>query len=441
MNRKALQQLEQWKDKRNRKPLIIEGARQVGKTWLMREFGAKCFKETLYINFESNQQMQQLFAQDLDVQRLLQGMSIIFGKVIDARETLLIFDEIQQVPQALTSLKYFYENTPEYHIICAGSLLGVALHHGTSFPVGKVDFMSLAPLSFAEFLEAMGQASLLQLLERGDMDMASHFKQTYRDMLRQYYYVGGMPEVVQAFCETRDVILVKELQTNILRAYEQDFSKHAPNNIVPKIRLVWNSVPAQLARDNKKFLYKDLREGARAKEYEAAMLWLSDCGLIHRIHRVSTPAIPLKAQEDSKAFKLYLLDIGLLGCMNDVEAQSLINGDAIFSQYKGALSEQYVLQELLSQQEIRHVSYYANERSSAEVDFLIALHGEIIPIEVKSEQNLKAKSLKSYREKYAPKLAIRCSMADYKPQQQEGQGFLLNLPLYAAGQLARQALT
>lgn len=397
--------------------------------------------------------MRDLFALDLDVNRLLQGMSIILGKTVDAQNTLIIFDEIQEVPQALTSLKYFYEDAPEYHIICAGSLLGVALHQGTSFPVGKVEFMRLGPLSFSEFLNAMGESLRVELLEGGDFDMVCTLKQSYIQLLRQYYYVGGMPEVVAAFSESRDFTIVKELQRNILSAYEQDFSKHAPANIVPRLRMLWDSVPMQLAKENKKFIYGLVREGARAKDYEAAMLWLSDCGLIHRVHRVSTPAIPLKAQDDPKAFKLYLLDIGLLGCLSGLEAESVLEGERIFSQFKGAMSEQYVLQQLVSNQDVQHISYYANERSSAEVDFLVSITSEIVPIEVKAETNLKAKSLKSYRDKFQPKLAIRSSMSDYKPQSEEPSdsepsldleietkpSTLLNLPLYALSVLSLQA--
>lgn len=439
MKRDAILQLHQWKAKKHRKPLIILGARQVGKTWLMKEFGASCFDETLYINFERNQQMRELFALDLDVNRLLQGMAIILGKKVDAQNTLIIFDEIQEVPQALTSLKYFYEDAPEYHILCAGSLLGEALHQGTSFPVGKVEFMKLGPLSFREFLVAMGESLRVELMEKGDFDMVSTLKQNYIQLLRQYYYVGGMPEVVAAFSESRDFTIVKELQSQILSAYEQDFSKHAPASIVPRLRMLWDSIPTQLAKENKKFIYGLVREGARAKDYEAAMLWLTDCGLVNRIHRVSTPAIPLKAQDDAKAFKLYLLDIGLLACLSGLSAESVLAGEGIFSQFKGAMSEQYTLQQLVSNRDVEHISYYANERSSAEVDFLIAIAGEIVPLEVKAEINLKAKSLKSYRDKFQPKLAIRSSMTDYKPQTEAESSTLLNLPLYALSVLNQQA--
>lgn len=315
MYRIAMEKLLKWKESKRRKPLIIEGARQVGKTWLMKEFGRLYYTDTVYINFDSNSRMAELFASDLDTERLIMGLELYSGRKIDPDHTLLIFDEVQEVPRALSSLKYFYENTPEYHIVCAGSLLGIALHEGTSFPVGKVDFLKLFPLSFKEFLMATGKERFAELLNKQDYPMITSFKQTYIDALKQYYFVGGMPEAVQSFAENKDFNEVREIQKRILAAYEQDFSKHAPNEIVPKIRLLWNSIPSQLARENKKFVYGLVREGARAKDYETAILWLSDCGLVHKISRVNAAGIPLKAYEDLKAFKLFLVDVGLLGCM------------------------------------------------------------------------------------------------------------------------------
>lgn len=283
MYRIAIEKLLKWKESKRRKPLIIEGARQVGKTWLMKEFGRLYYTDTVYINFDSNSRMAELFASDLDTERLIMGLELYSGQKIDPDHTLLIFDEVQEVPRALSSLKYFYENAPEYHIVCAGSLLGIALHEGTSFPVGKVDFLKLYPLSFKEFLMATGKERFAELLNKQDHQMIASFKQTYIDALKQYYFVGGMPEAVQSFAENRDFNEVREIQKRILAAYEQDFSKHAPNEIVPKIRMLWNSIPSQLARENKKFIYGLVREGARAKEYETAILWLSDCGLVHKI--------------------------------------------------------------------------------------------------------------------------------------------------------------
>ena len=290
MYRNAMELLKKWQGKKQRKPLIIRGARQVGKTWLMKAFGAAEYESVVYINFDNNERMRNLFEGSLAVERLVTGLELYAGHKIDPTNTLLIFDEVQEVPTALTSLKYFNEDAPQYQIICAGSLLGVALHQGTSFPVGKVEFLDLYPLSFSEFLMAMGKERYVDLLQQGDFDMATMFKQDYSDLLKQYYYVGGMPEAVQAFADNRDFNEVREIQQRILAAYEQDFSKHAPNETVPRIRMLWNSIPAQLAKENKKFIYGLIKEGARAKEYELAMLWLTDCGLVHKVHRVSTPS-------------------------------------------------------------------------------------------------------------------------------------------------------
>ena len=429
MYRAALEKLFQWKESKNRKPLIIEGARQVGKTWLMKEFGKKAYKETIYINFDSNTIMSELFATDLNTERLIMGIELYSGKKIDPANTLLIFDEVQEVPRALSSLKYFCENAPEYHIVCAGSLLGIALHGGTSFPVGKVNFLKLYPLSFKEFLMAVTGEQFARLLESQDYAMISSFKQTYVDALKQYYFVGGMPEVVQSFAQQKDFGEVRKIQQRILEAYEHDFSKHAPIEIVPKIRMLWNSIPSQLAKENKKFIYGLVREGARAKDYETAIMWLCDCGLVYKVSRVNTAALPLKAYEDLKAFKLFLVDVGLLGCMTGISQRTLLEGNQLFVEFKGALTEQYVCQQLKTLEDIG-VYYYTNERSSCEVDFVLDTGEQVVPIEVKAETNLKAKSLKVYREKFAPTLSIRSSMADYK--QEEG---LVNLPLYAIEQV------
>lgn len=433
MYRTAIEKLFQWKDSPRRKPLIIEGARQVGKTWLMKEFGRQAFPDTVYVNFDSNSRMADLFAGDLDIKRLLMGLELYSGKKITADTTLLIFDEIQEVPRALSSLKYFCENAPEYHIVCAGSLLGIALHQGTSFPVGKVDFLKLYPLSFQEFLMATDMGRFAELLNSRDYSMISGFKQTYIDALKYYYYVGGMPEAVLCFAQTKDVNEVREIQRRILTAYEQDFSKHAPNEIVPKIRMVWNSIPSQLAKENKKFLYGLVREGGRAKEYETAIMWLSDCGLIHKVSRVNSPGLPLKAYEDLKAFKLFLLDVGLLGCMTGLQAQVLLDGNDVFVEFKGALTEQYVCQQLKILDNLG-LYYYTNDRGSCEIDFVTDTGLQVIPIEVKAEVNLKAKSLKTYYEKYAPALCIRTSMTDYKKE-----AWLVNLPLYAIAQIGYEA--
>ena len=306
MYRTAMEKLYRWKENKRRKPLIIEGARQVGKTWLMKEFGNKAYADTVYINFDSNSIMTELFASDLNTERLIMGIELYVGRKIDPNNTLLIFDEVQEVPRALSSLKYFYENAPQYHIVCAGSLLGIALHGGTSFPVGKVDFLHLYPLSFKEFLIATEGEQFARLLEQRDFSMITSFKQKYIDALKKYYFVGGMPEAAESFAEEKDFNEVRNIQKRILTAYEQDFSKHAPIEIVPKIRMVWNSIPSQLAKENKKFLYGLVREGGRAKDFETAIMWLCDCGLVHKIGRINAAGIPLKAYEDLKAFKLFL---------------------------------------------------------------------------------------------------------------------------------------
>jgi len=425
MYRIAIEKLLKWKQSKRRKPLIIEGARQVGKTWLMKEFGKQAYADTVYINFDSNSRMAELFASDLDTERLIMGLEIYVGRKIDPENTLLIFDEVQEVPRALAALKYFYENAPHYHIVCAGSLLGIALHQGTSFPVGKVDFLKLYPLSFKEFLLATDKERFVELLEKRDYQMITSFKQTYIDALKQYYFVGGMPEAVQSFVDDKDFNEVRKIQKRILSAYEQDFSKHAPNEIVPKIRMLWNSIPSQLAKENKKFIYGLVREGARAKDYETAIMWLSDCGLVHKISRVNAAGVPLKSYEDLKAFKLFLVDVGLLGCMAGLRQRTLLDGNNLFVEFKGALTEQYVCQQLKTIEDLG-IYYYTNDRGSCEIDFIIDTGDLIVPVEVKAEVNLRAKSLKTYLEKFLPEVSVRTSMADYKKED-----WLINLPLYA----------
>ena len=429
MYRMAMENLLAWKQSRRRKPLIIEGARQVGKTWLMKEFGRQAYADTVYINFDSNARMAELFASDLDTKRLVLGLELYAGRKIDPENALLIFDEVQEVPRALAALKYFCEDAPQYHIVCAGSLLGIALHRGTSFPVGKVDFLKLYPVSFQEFLMAIGKQQFSELLDQQDFSMITSFRETYADALKQYYFVGGMPEAVESFAENQDFNEVRQIQKRILAAYEQDFSKHAPNEVVPRLRMLWNSIPAQLAKENKKFIYGLVREGARAKDYETALLWLSDCGLVHRVSRVNAPGIPLRAYEDMKAFKLFVLDVGLLGCMTGLHQRTLLDGNALFVEFKGALTEQYVCQQLKTLADLE-LCYYTNDRGSCEVDFVVDTGGRVMPLEVKAETNLRAKSLKTYREKFSPELAIRTSMADYRKE--DG---LVNLPLYAIGQI------
>ena len=429
MYRMAIEKLLKWKQCKHRKPLIIEGARQVGKTWLMKEFGRQAYSDTVYINFDSNSRMAELFASDLDTDRLIMGLELYVGHKIDPDNALLIFDEVQEVPRALSALKYFNENAPQYHIVCAGSLLGIALHQGTSFPVGKVDFLKLYPLSFKEFLMASGKEQFAKLLDQRDFRMITSFKQTYIDALKHYYFVGGMPEAVQSFVENKDFNEVREIQKRILNAYEQDFSKHAPNEIVPRIRMLWNSIPSQLAKENKKFIYGLIREGARAKDYETALMWLSDCGLVHKISRVNGVGLPLRAYEDLKAFKLFVVDVGLLGCMAGLRQRTLLDGNDLFAEFKGALTEQYVCQQLKTIEEL-NIYYYTNDRGSCEIDFVVDIGERIVPVEVKAEINLRAKSLKTYQEKFTPEVSVRTSMADYKRQE-----WLVTLPLYAIDQI------
>lgn len=430
MYRIAIEKLLKWKEGKRRKPLIIGGARQVGKTWLMKEFGKQAYADTVYISFDSNSEMTELFASDLDVDRLIMGLELYAGQKIDPDNTLLIFDEVQEVPRALASLKYFYENAPEYHIVCAGSLLGIALHEGTSFPVGKVDFLKLYPLSFREFLMATGKDRFAELLDKQDFPMIASFRQAYIDVLKQYYFVGGMPEAVQSFAENKDFNEVRDIQRRILAAYEQDFSKHAPNEIVPKIRMLWNSIPSQLSKENKKFIYGLVREGARAKEYETAIMWLSDCGLVHRIGRVNAAGIPLKAYEDLKAFKLFVVDIGLLACMAGLHQRTLLGGNELFAEFKGALTEQYVCQQLKTIEDLG-IYYYTNDRGSCELDFVVDTGERILPVEVKAEVNLRAKKLKTYHDKFSPKVSVRTAITDYKKEE-----WLVNIPLYAIEQIA-----
>ncbi len=429
MRRKLLEQLKEWKIKGSRKPLIIRGARQVGKTWLMKEFACTEYEKCAYINFENDLQLKSLFLQDFDINRILLSIQVATGVKPEPGNTLIVFDEIQEAERAITSLKYFCENAPEYHIIAAGSLLGIALHQNTSFPVGKVEFLDLYPLTFTEFLQAMGEDALVDLQQQKQWDLITVFKTKYIQLLRQYYYVGGMPEVVVNYSQNRDFNEVRQIQQQILDSYEQDFSKHAPTDVVPRIRMVWNSIPSQLARENKKFVYGLVKQGARAKDFELALAWLMDCGLVHKVSRVSKPAMPLKAYEDFGAFKLFILDTGLLAAMTNLDVKTLLDGNELFEEFKGALSEQYVLQQLVAN---KHVSlyYWSAEKSTAEIDFLIQCRDIIVPIEVKSAENLQAKSLRSFVYKFQPKIAIRSSMSDFREEE-----WLTNLPLYSVCEL------
>ena len=372
MYREKIEELKRWKQSKNRKPLILRGARQVGKTWLMKTFGEENYEKCAYINFDNNPRMEQLFSSDYNIDRIIQGLKIESGINIEPENTLIIFDEVQETPKALSALKYFYENANEYHIIAAGSLLGVAIHEGTSFPVGKVDFIDLYPLSFSEFLMALGEESLVKLLKDVQIDLLNVFSDKLKDYLKQYLYIGGMPEVVLSYSIEKDFGKVRKIQNRLLEAYEQDFSKHAPTNVVPRIRQLWNNIPTQLAKENKKFIYGLVKEGARAREYEIALSWLIDCGLVYQINRVKDCKIPLSAYQDFNAFKLYLLDVGLLCAMAQIDSKTILDGNSIFVEFKGSLAEQYVLTELKSNYDIP-IFYWSAEAGTAELDYIIQL--------------------------------------------------------------------
>lgn len=424
MERKLFGKLEKWKNKTKRKPLIIQGARQVGKTWIMREFGSRCFKDTIYINFDNNETMKKVFEIDFDISRIISAIKIEYGKSFDPEKTLIIFDEIQEAPKALASLKYFNENAPQYAIVAAGSLLGVALHQGTSFPVGKVDFMQLYPLDFSEFICALGEVQLAELLDKNDYELINAYSTKYIELLKKYYYIGGMPEAVQTYIDTDDFYEVREVQKNLLKYYEEDFSKHAPKEVVPRIMMVWNSIPSQLAKENRKFIYGSMREGARAKDFELAIQWLEDAGLILRNYRITKPDLPLIAYMDMNSFKMFLSDVGLLGAKADIHAKVLLDGSRIFEEFKGALTEQFVAQQLKASD--KDLYYYSTENSSGEIDFILQQEMQCIPIEVKAEENLRARSLRAFCDKYKVQTAIRSSMSNYREQD-----WMVNVPLYA----------
>ena len=431
MKRKALEKLMEWKRDEDHSPLIIRGARQVGKTWLMQEFGKLYYDNTAYVNFDNNKKFSKVFEEDYDIGRIITALQIETKTKIDPKKTLIIFDEIQECPKALTSLKYFCEHDIKYDVIAAGSLLGVMSHEGTGFPVGKVDFIDLYPLSFYEFALAMGEERLIELVSNQDFEMISVFKNKFEYLLKQYCYIGGMPAVITNFLKYKDFSKVRSKQKNILATYEEDFSKHIPSGTVVKTRMLWNSIPAQLAKENKKFIYGAVKKGSRAKDLENAMAWLCDCGLVYRVSRITKPDLPLIAYEDFNAFKLFVLDVGLLGALTNLKASVIIDGNIIFEEFRGAITEQYVLQQIKSMSGIP-LFYWTNGSRTSEVDFVIQKDNYVIPIEVKASTNLQAKSLKVYTEKYKPNLAIRTSLSDYKKTD-----ILIDLPLYALENLEK----
>jgi uncharacterized protein len=430
MERVKIAALIEWKNSPFRKPLILQGARQVGKTWLLKSFGQLHYKQLVYINFEDQSALKNMFQNDFDITRIITALEIFFQVKIAASETLIVFDEIQIAQNGITSLKYFCENAPEYHVIAAGSMLGIAHHRGSSFPVGKVDFMTLYPLTFIEFLLANGEGALANLIIQADWKMLAIFHEKLMNLLRNYFYIGGMPEVVNAYLETRDLVFLRKVQQNILNAYQNDFSKYAPIEVVPRINMVWQSIPAQLSKENKKFVYNVIKEGARAKDFELAIQWLIDCGLLLLSKRITSPKMPLAAYEEPSIFKLYMLDIGLLGAMAILPAQAVIDGNKIFAEFKGAMAEQYVRQQM--NELVDYIGYWTNDRSTAEVDFLIQIKNTIIPIEVKAGENVRSRSLSEFYKKHQLP-SIRFSGLPYAHNQ-----WVENIPLYGVQTLGNK---
>ena len=425
MYRTVYNELCAWKNKNNRKPLILSGARQVGKTWILKEFGNAEFDNLAYINCDKATEMQNAFT-DFDTDRLIRFFSVVSNTSIQPGKTLIVLDEIQEVPIGLTALKYFCENASQYHIVVAGSLLGLELHKGTGFPVGKVDEINMYPLSFKEFLIAMGKDSIINLMDEHRWEELSSLSKMLIELLRQYYYVGGMPEVVKNYVADQDILQVRKTQKQILADYRRDFSKHVPSSLLPKVNMVWDSIPSQLAKENKKFIYGLLKKGGRAKEFEDAIQWLINAGLVYKVNRVSKIESPLKFYEDISAFRLFTVDLGLLGAMVDVPAKEVLINDNMFIEYKGAFTEQYVLQEIIEYG--LQPYYYSKENSRLEID-LIVQTDEVYPIEVKAEENLKSKCLKTVYDENPKLKAVRFSMCGYKEQD-----WMTNVPLYLSGE-------
>lgn len=425
MERLVLQRFKAWKERKDRKPLIVNGARQVGKTWALREFAKREYQKEAYVLCRKNEFIEQIFKKDFDVERLLLSLSAVTHVDITPGDTLIILDEVQEIPEAIEALKYFCEEAPEYHIAVAGSLLGISLHQGVSYPVGKVNHIEVYPMSFDEFLLAKGEKQSYQLLEEHRFDVTNLLHDKYVDLLRQYYYVGGMPEAVKKYTESGALQEVRRIQQEILKGYELDFSKHAPKEQVERIRMVWRSIPSQLFKDNKKFIYGALRQGARAKDFEMAIGWLIDSGLLYKVPRCTKVALPLSVYEDFAAFKLYLVDIGLLGSMVDTDPAQVLISNQIFAEYKGGMTEEYVLQEMKSRG-IGPIYYHKTDDSRLELDFLIQYHGKLLPIEVKAEGNVRANSLTALLHATPDLQAVRFSMLPYKQQ-----GQLYCVPLYS----------
>lgn len=427
MKRKIYAKLIEWKESSSHKPLILNGVRQCGKTYIMKEFGKNEFQTFVYVNCDRNENLHQIFEGGFNISRITRGISALSGVDIIPGKTLIFLDEVQSFPLVLESLKYFCEDAPDYHVAVAGSLLGIALHSGVSFPVGKVQTMKLYPMDFEEFLMAKGEQQLLRIMHDNDYDLLTALHEKCKDLLRQYYYVGGMPEVVKSYIDNGQLKPVRAIQNEILSNYAGDFSKHAPYQEVPRISMVWQSILGQLSRENKKFIYGALKKGGRAKEFEVAIQWLVDAGLVYKVNKCTKPQLPLKFYEDFTAFKLYLCDCGLMGAMADTAAKDVLIGDSVFTEYKGAFTEQYVLQQLLSSG-ISDIYYYSADDSRMEMDFLMQREGALLPVEVKGGTSIKSTSLHNYLMEHPGIQAIRYSMLPYKKQD-----FLTNIPLYAVG--------
>ena len=430
MQRLIMNDLIKWKESKYRKPLIVKGVRQVGKTWILKEFGKLYYRNTAYFNFDEHVEYKQFFETTKDVNRILQNLMLAGSEKILPGETLIIFDEIQDCPDVLNSMKYFCENAPEYHVVCAGSLLGIALAKPSSFPVGKVDFLQVNPMSFTEFLLANGDGNLVNYLDHVDKIEAvpDAFANPLYEKLKMYYVTGGMPESVKMWTQERDTEQIQTVLFNILRAYESDFAKHTEPKDFPKISMVWKSIPSQLARENKKFIYKTVKEGARAREYEDALQWLVDAGLVSKIYCSTAPGLPISAYDDLSSFKLYLVDVGLLRRLSLLAPSAFAEGNRLFVEFKGALTENYVLQALINQVEALP-RYWTLVNPPYEVDFLIQRENDIFPIEVKAESNVESKSLKKFKEKYGDKVKLRIR---FSLRNLALDGDLLNIPLYMA---------
>lgn len=424
MKRNIINKLIEWKNKKNRKPLIINGARQVGKTYILRKFGQQCYKNTAYINCDKNSMVERIFAQDYNIERILLALSALLHMKIEPEKTLIIFDEIQENHKVLNSLKYFCEDAPQYHVAVAGSLLGISLHNEVSFPVGKVDMIKMYPMTFNEFLVATGDEQLAELLTSKDFSLIDSLSVKYIERLRQYYYVGGMPAAVREFVESKDLEEIRSIQKQILFDYQRDFSKHSPMQEVPRINMVWESIPAQLAKENKKFIFGALKKGARASEFEMAIQWLKDAGLVYQINRITTPQMPLKFYTEMSVFKLFTLDVGLMGAMMDIPAASILVTDDMIKEYKGAFTELFVLTQLVSENVPTY--YFSSNDSRVEIDFIVQHGAKIVPIEVKAEVNVHAKSLRTFVEKYPDLKGLRLSMKPFQDQE-----WMENKPLYA----------